>query len=83
MALTDTSTRIVHPDLRPDSLKFRRAEMEKIARELCAKYRDELQRASWWKRILLRLKIKMETSRIFTGRLHASAKTKRPSSSDR
>ena len=48
-------------------------ELKKIEVKLLEKHRDELQSSSWWKRILIRLKISREANRIFLSRLYASS----------
>lgn len=50
-------------------------EQTKIIDELRQKYGEEIRRASWWGRILIRLRISREADRIFRQRLYLPGKT--------
>jgi len=73
----ETSSRIVSPELRPDSAEFARNEKSRIRVELIAKYRMELQTRSWLGRLWIRFKIWRETEYTFRRRLYSAVKSAR------
>jgi hypothetical protein len=68
------SPQIVSPDVRPDSYEFALKEQKKIKGELLEKYREKLLRATWWKTVVIRLRISREIGRIFRSRLYLASK---------
>jgi hypothetical protein len=66
------ASQIVAPDPRLDFVAFNPAEMTRVLDELKDKHRDELNRAGWWGRLLIRRKLTIEAEHILRSRLYAA-----------
>jgi hypothetical protein len=67
------SPSIISQDSKPRSWSSGVNEREQIKAELLIKYQQEFSQATWWKKMVIRIRISREASRILGNRLYSKS----------